>query len=48
MYHLPAPKMPMPSHAESYNPPDEYLLTEEEKQASNNILSMMILHAYIL
>ena len=32
MYHLPAPKMPLPSHAESYNPPNEYLLTDEEKQ----------------
>lgn len=30
-FHLPAPKIPLPSHAESYNPPEEYLLTEEEK-----------------
>lgn len=30
-YHLPAPKMPLPGHAESYNPPDEYLLTPEEE-----------------
>eukprot|EP00607_Mallomonas_marina_P010421 CAMPEP_0182423966 /NCGR_PEP_ID=MMETSP1167-20130531/10067_1 /TAXON_ID=2988 /ORGANISM="Mallomonas Sp, Strain CCMP3275" /LENGTH=258 /DNA_ID=CAMNT_0024603381 /DNA_START=160 /DNA_END=933 /DNA_ORIENTATION=+ len=29
-FHLPAPKMPLPGHAESYNPPDEYLMTEEE------------------
>lgn len=29
-YHLPAPKLPLPGHAESYNPPDEYLLTKEE------------------
>jgi len=29
-YHLPAPKMPLPGHAESYNPPAEYLLTEAE------------------
>lgn len=28
--HLPAPKMPLPGHAESYNPPPEYLLTKEE------------------
>ena len=27
------PKMKLPSHAESYRPPDEYLPTEEEKQA---------------
>jgi ribosome biogenesis protein ERB1 len=25
-FHLPAPKMPLPGHAESYNPPPEYLL----------------------
>ena len=31
-YHLPAPKMLLPGHAESYNPPVEYLLTEEEKE----------------
>jgi ribosome biogenesis protein ERB1 len=29
--HLPAPKMPLPGHAESYRPPEEYLFTEEEK-----------------
>lgn len=29
-FHLPAPKMPLPGHAESYNPPSEYLLSEEE------------------
>ncbi|KAG7501296.1 ribosome biogenesis protein BOP1 [Solea senegalensis] len=28
--HLPAPKTPLPGHQESYNPPPEYLLTEEE------------------
>ena len=27
------PKMKLPSHAESYRPPDEYLPTEQEKQA---------------
>jgi ribosome biogenesis protein ERB1 len=32
-YHLPAPKMPLPGHAESYNPPPEYILTEEEAKA---------------
>eukprot|EP00434_Breviolum_minutum_P017095 symbB.v1.2.015086.t1/scaffold1118.1/size136889/9 len=29
---LPAPKMALPGHAESYNPPSEYLFTEEEKK----------------
>lgn len=28
--HVPAPKLPLPGHEESYNPPPEYLLTEEE------------------
>lgn len=30
---LPAPKPALPGHAESYNPPSEYLFTEEEKKA---------------
>lgn len=29
---LTAPKLPPPSTAESYNPPDEYLFTEEERE----------------
>nr|XP_029518719.1 ribosome biogenesis protein bop1-like [Oncorhynchus nerka] len=29
--HVPAPKMRLPGHEESYNPPPEYLLTEEER-----------------
>uniref|UniRef100_A0A3Q3XIF4 Ribosome biogenesis protein BOP1 n=1 Tax=Mola mola TaxID=94237 RepID=A0A3Q3XIF4_MOLML len=29
--HLPAPKIPLPGHHESYNPPPEYLFTEEER-----------------
>jgi ribosome biogenesis protein ERB1 len=29
---LPAPKPALPTNAESYNPPEEYLLTEEEKK----------------
>ncbi|XP_033981219.1 ribosome biogenesis protein bop1 [Trematomus bernacchii] len=29
--HLPAPRAPLPGHMESYNPPPEYLFTEEEK-----------------
>ena len=28
--HIAAPKMALPGHAESYNPPPEYLMTEEE------------------
>lgn len=28
--HLPAPKMPLPGHHESYNPPPEYLFSEQE------------------
>jgi ribosome biogenesis protein ERB1 len=27
-----APKRDLPIHAESYNPPEEYLLDEEEKE----------------
>lgn len=30
--HIPAPKMPLPGHVESYRPPKEYLLTDEEKK----------------
>ncbi|XP_044027926.1 ribosome biogenesis protein bop1 [Siniperca chuatsi] len=29
--HLPAPKVPLPGHHESYNPPPEYLFTDEER-----------------
>jgi ribosome biogenesis protein ERB1 len=29
--HMPAPKLALPSHNESYNPPAEYLWTDEEK-----------------
>lgn len=28
--HIPAPRMQLPGHAESYNPPPEYLPTQEE------------------
>ncbi|RYY35359.1 hypothetical protein EON62_02545 [archaeon] len=31
--HVPAPKLPPPGHVYSYNPPAEYLFTEEEKKA---------------
>jgi ribosome biogenesis protein ERB1 len=30
--HLPAPKQTLPGHVASYNPPEEYLFTEEEKK----------------
>lgn len=30
--HIPAPKLPLPGHAESYNPPPEYLFTKEEEE----------------
>lgn len=30
---MPAPKMALPGHAESYNPPAEYLFTPEERKA---------------
>lgn len=29
--HVPAPKLPLPGHELSYNPPDEYLLTAQER-----------------
>lgn len=28
--HIPAPRLPLPGHAESYNPPPEYLPTQKE------------------
>ncbi|EFB17015.1 hypothetical protein PANDA_011079, partial [Ailuropoda melanoleuca] len=31
--HVPAPKLALPGHAESYNPPPEYLPSEEERLA---------------
>lgn len=31
--HIPPPKPPLPGHAESYNPPEEYLFDEQERQA---------------
>lgn len=37
LMHIPAPKMPLPGHAASYRPPDEYLFTEEEKEAWKNM-----------
>ncbi|SCW03914.1 LAFE_0H01816g1_1 [Lachancea fermentati] len=35
--HLRAPKLPPPTNDESYNPPEEYLLTEEEKAEWENM-----------
>lgn len=32
--HIPAPKMKLPGHEESYNPPPEYLPTQEEVRNS--------------
>ncbi|WFD20799.1 Ribosome biogenesis protein erb1 [Malassezia caprae] len=29
--HMPAPKLPPPTHIESYNPPEEYLFNDEER-----------------
>jgi len=29
--HMPAPKQPLPTHVESYNPPEEYLFNEAER-----------------
>lgn len=36
-FHLPAPKMPLPGHEESYNPPEEYLLTKEELKQQEDL-----------
>ena len=30
LHHLPAPKLPLPTHHESYNPPPEYLFDKQE------------------
>ncbi|XP_045192992.2 ribosome biogenesis protein bop1-like [Mercenaria mercenaria] len=30
--HIPAPKLSLPGHAESYNPPPEYIFTKEEEE----------------
>lgn len=37
-HHIPAPRLKPPGHAESYNPPPEYLPTEEEKQQWSQLL----------
>ncbi|XP_045536804.1 ribosome biogenesis protein BOP1 homolog [Papilio machaon] len=35
--HIPAPRRPPPSHAESYNPPPEYLLDDKEMKEWNSL-----------
>uniref|UniRef100_A0AC34QZX0 BOP1 N-terminal domain-containing protein n=1 Tax=Panagrolaimus sp. JU765 TaxID=591449 RepID=A0AC34QZX0_9BILA len=35
--HLPAPKVALPGHVESYNPPPEYLFTDAEKAKWENL-----------
>ncbi|GAA5909660.1 hypothetical protein JCM6882_008457 [Rhodosporidiobolus microsporus] len=35
--HMPAPKLAPPGHAESYNPPEEYLFTQEEEQEFDDL-----------
>ncbi|GBP58967.1 Ribosome biogenesis protein BOP1 homolog [Eumeta japonica] len=35
--HIPAPRRPLPSHAESYNPPPEYLLDKREMKEWNKL-----------
>ncbi|XP_014664354.1 PREDICTED: ribosome biogenesis protein bop1-A-like [Priapulus caudatus] len=35
-HHIPAPKLMLPGHEESYNPPPEYLLTPDEVEAWEN------------
>jgi ribosome biogenesis protein ERB1 len=34
--HMPMPKLKLPTHAESYNPPAEYLFTKEEREEWEN------------
>ena len=46
-FHLPAPKMPLPGHAESYNPPAEYLLTPEEQAAMEGKHPSLVLVLFI-
>lgn len=35
--HLPAPRMPLPGHNESYNPPAEYLFNPEEQEKYDSL-----------
>lgn len=34
-HHIPAPKRQLPGHAESYNPPEEFLFNEKEVKLRN-------------
>lgn len=42
--HIPAPKLPLPGHAESYNPPPEYLPTPVMK----TMMMMAFLYVHIV
>jgi hypothetical protein len=42
--HIPAPRAPLPGHAESYNPPPEYLFTKEEVRLCHLFHISMNLH----
>ena len=41
--------MPLPGHAESYNPPPEYLLTDQEKVQINghNVIYFLICEVFV-
>ncbi|OWK49735.1 Ribosome biogenesis protein bOP1 [Lonchura striata] len=40
--HVPAPKIPLPGHAESYNPPPEFLLSPEEVSTARCLRSIPV------
>lgn len=46
-----APKLPLPAHKESYHPPDEYLLNEEElkdiEELSEELKPHFLPHKYV-
>lgn len=42
-FHIPAPKLPLPGHAESYNPAPEYLFTEKEVSKPKIVCTILIL-----
>ena len=39
--HIPAPRLKLPGHAESYNPPPEYLPTQEEVRRAARALWLL-------
>jgi ribosome biogenesis protein ERB1 len=45
--HIPAPKLKLPGHAESYNPPEEYLLSPEEQLAWKKMDPAQRPHSFI-